>query len=92
MNELFYSKVVGYRRIQGIFFPWKFLKFLGQQILDDCLSFICDELHDLVTFLQFKKRENTHGGVLLLIQLAAFLKITLFHVKLFKWYQIAQSI
>ena len=27
---------------------------------------ICDLLHDLVPFVQFKKRENTHGGVLLL--------------------------
>ena len=26
---------------------------------------ICDALHDLVPFAQFKKRENTHGGALL---------------------------
>ena len=24
-------------------------------------------LHDLVPFVQFKKRENTHGGMLLLV-------------------------
>ena len=29
-------------------------------------------LRDLVPFVQFKKRENTHGGVLLLIMLQAF--------------------
>ena len=28
-----------------------------------------DVLRDLVSFLQFKKRENTHGGVLLLLKL-----------------------
>ena len=29
----------------------------------------CDVLRDLVSFVQFKKRENTHGGVLLLLKL-----------------------
>ena len=29
----------------------------------------CDVLHDLVPFVQFKKRENTHGRVLLLVKL-----------------------
>ena len=29
----------------------------------------CDVLRDLVSFLQFKKRENTHGGVLLSLKL-----------------------
>ena len=29
------------------------------------LLFTCDALRDLVPFLQFKKRENTHGAVLL---------------------------
>ena len=29
------------------------------------LLFACDALHDLVPFLQFKKRENTHGAILL---------------------------
>ena len=28
---------------------------------------ICDALRDLVSFVQFKERESTHGGVLLLI-------------------------
>ena len=32
---------------------------------------IGDALRDLVTFVQFKKRENTHGGVLLLVVLQA---------------------
>ena len=30
---------------------------------------VCDTLGDLVTCAQFKKRENTHGGVLLLVKL-----------------------
>ena len=30
------------------------------------LLWICDALRDLVPFIQLKKRENTHGGVLLL--------------------------
>ena len=30
---------------------------------------MCDALRDLVPFAQFKKRENTHGGVLLLVNL-----------------------
>ena len=29
---------------------------------------ICGTLRDLVPFLQFKKREKTHGGVLLLVK------------------------
>ena len=32
---------------------------------------IGDALRDLVTFVQFKKPENTHGGVLLLVVLQA---------------------
>ena len=32
----------------------------------------CDALRNLVPFVQFKKRENTHGGVLLLVKLQAF--------------------
>ena len=31
-----------------------------------------DVLHNLVPFVQFKKRENTHGEVLLLVKLQAF--------------------
>ena len=30
---------------------------------------LCDALRDLVPFVQFKKRENTHGGVLILVKL-----------------------
>ena len=33
---------------------------------------MCDALRDLVPFVQFKKRENTYGGVLLLVKLQAF--------------------
>ena len=35
-------------------------------------AIICDVLRDLVPFVQFKKRENTHGGLLLLLKLHAF--------------------
>ena len=31
----------------------------------------CDALRDLVPLVQFTKRENTHGGVLLLVKLEA---------------------
>ena len=34
---------------------------------------ICDELRDLVAFVQFKNVKNTHGGVLLLVLKAALL-------------------
>ena len=33
---------------------------------------IYDVLRDLVSFVQLKKRENTHGGVLLLVKLQVF--------------------
>ena len=33
---------------------------------------ICDVLRNLVPLVQFKKRENTHGGVLLSVKLQAF--------------------
>ena len=32
---------------------------------------VCDALRDLAPFVQFKKRENTHGEVLLLVKLQA---------------------
>ena len=32
-------------------------------------NYLCDALPDLVPFAQFKKRENTHGEVLLLVKL-----------------------
>ena len=31
--------------------------------------YIFDELRNLVSFVQFKKRENTRGGVLLIVKL-----------------------
>ena len=34
---------------------------------------------DLVPFVQFKKRENTRGGVLILVKPATLLKLTLLH-------------
>ena len=59
-----------------------------------------DALRDLVLFVQFKKRENTHGGVSILVKLQAlacnFTKINtpswvfLTFFKLYKWYQIVQ--
>ena len=42
-------------------------------------SIICDALRNLVLLVQFKKRENTHGVVLLLVKLQALLKVTLIH-------------
>ena len=63
---------------------------------------ICGALSDLVSFVQFEKRENTHGGVLLSanVQVSAcnLTKITLVHgcfsrfLKLYKCHQIAQNI
>ena len=44
------------------------------------MTIICDALRDLVPFAQFKKRENTHGGVFF-----TFLKLR-------KWYQVVQNI
>ena len=45
---------------------------------------ICDALRDLLPFVQFKKLEYTHEGVLLLVKLHAksfttLLKVTLLH-------------
>ena len=57
---------------------------------------ICDVLHDLLPFVQFKKRKNTHGGVLHLVKLKGksntppWVFFTFF--KLYKPYQIAQRI
>ena len=65
------------------------------------LSNICDALRDLVPFLQFKERENTHGAVILSVKLQAeacnFTKnitppwVFFTFLKLYKWYQIAQN-
>ena len=64
--------------------------------------FICDALHDLVPFLQFKKRENALGGVLPLVNLqASACNFTKSHTlvrafftffKFHKWYQIPELI
>ena len=62
---------------------------------------ICGALRDLVPFVQFKRRENTHGGVLLLVKLQVsaynFTKsnttpwVFFTFYKLHKWYQIVQA-
>ena len=49
---------------------------------------ICDVLCDLVSFVQYKKHENTLGGKFLLLNTPAWMFFTFF--KLYKWYQIAQ--
>ena len=41
---------------------------------------ICGALRDLVPFVQFKKRESTHGRVLLLVKLQAEASMHVFHV------------
>ena len=38
---------------------------------------ICDALRDLLPFVQFKKRENIHGGILLLVKLTLLLALLL---------------
>ena len=55
--------------------------------------FHIDALRDLVTFGQFKKHENVHGGVLHLVKLQANTPpwVFLAFFKLYKWYQIAMS-
>ena len=54
---------------------------------------ICDALHDLVSFVQFKKNmKNAYGGVLLLVKSNTPLWAFFTFFKLYKWYQIAQSI
>ena len=45
----------------GTFITWNDVKY----------NSICDALRNFVSFEQFKKRENTHGGVLLLVKLQA---------------------
>ena len=59
-------------------------------------------MRDLVQFVQFKKPENTHGRVLLLVTLQAstcnFTKsnilpwVSFTLLKLYKWYQIIQNV
>ena len=39
---------------------------------EQCIFIIRDVLRELVSFVQFKKRENTHEGVLLLIKMQVY--------------------
>ena len=55
---------------------------LSLPALTETFFCMCDALRDLGPFVQFTKRENSHGGVLLLVNLKAF----------GKWYQTAQNI
>ena len=49
----------------------------------------CCALRDLVSFVQFKKRENTRGEVL---DINTPLWMFFMFLKLYKWYQIPQRI
>ena len=51
----------------------------GISLPNVCYFIISDALQDLVPFVQFKKREKTHGGVLLLVKPTTLLKVTLLH-------------
>ena len=42
------------------------------QFLIHVIFYICDALRDLVPFVQFKKRKNNHGGILLLVSLQIY--------------------
>ena len=54
---------------------------------------ISDILRDLVPFVQFKIRENAHGGMILLVTKSNTSPWVFFtFLKLYKWYQIAQSV
>ena len=71
--------------------------FLGSEFKE-----FSDALRDLIPFVQSKNVKNTHGGVILLIKLQAsaynFTKsntppwVFFTFFKLYKWYQIAQSV
>ena len=55
----------------------------------------CDALCDSLPLAQFKKSKNTHGGVLLLVKLYksnTLLWVFSHFLKLYKWYQIVQSV
>ena len=54
------------------------------------MSIIGDKLRDLVPFVQFKKGENTHEEVLVL-KINTPPKVFFTFLRLYKWYQIAQS-
>ena len=59
---------------------------------------ICDTLRHMAPFAQFKKREKSPWRSATFSKVARVLKVTLLHgffsrlFKLYKWYQIAQSI
>ena len=52
-------------------FPKKLLPTIFQFSRTDS-KFWCDVFRDLLPSAQFKKHENTHGGVLLLVKMQAF--------------------
>ena len=47
--------------------------------LSKFLLLICDALHDLVLFVQFKKREKHPAGLFKYVKSATLLKLTLLH-------------
>ena len=49
----------------------KTLKPSSAILQDETVNYKCEALCHLVPFVQFKKRENTHRGVLLLVKLQA---------------------
>ena len=71
----------------------------GQFRKKNRVTIICAALPYLVLFVQFKKREKTHGGVILLkSEVCNFTKsspppwVFFTFFKLYEWYQIVQSI
>ena len=46
-----------------------FLDLWQSLLLNEHRKHICDALRDSIPFVQFKKRENTHGGVLIFVKL-----------------------
>ena len=53
---------------------------------DVVLALTCDALRDLVPFVQFKKRGNTHGGVLILAKLQA----SAWRIDTFRWFGVLE--
>ena len=56
------------------------------------------QMRELVSFVQFKKHEEKHGGMLLLVKLQAYFSksntpwVFFIFLKLYKWYQIVQHV
>ena len=71
----FYSVPLISRSFKAISIIWKkssshvFWKLVKDKSLGFLVLCICDALHCLVPFVQFKKRENTHGEKLRLVKL-----------------------